>query len=178
MSLNYNYYDPPEEWDGRYIHFGDDFDRNKFETIRNQVGMPKPYGGFWASRYSRDGLQWRDFIKEKRGIELKMGNSFKFPLKKGANIIEITCSKDLKALPKAPTDKCTQLKWVCLDFEKMLADGVDAIEVRGIANDKKLYFDLYSWDCDSILIMNPDIIDYSELDRMYDLISLMPIADP
>ena len=43
------------------------------------------------------------------------------------------------------------------DFEKLVSDGVDAIEFF-ISDDNKLYWDLYGWDCDSILIMNPNII--------------------
>lgn len=43
---------------------------------------------------------------------------------------------------------------VCFDFEKMLADGIDAVEIEI----DELYYALYGWDCDSILIMNPDIV--------------------
>jgi len=46
--------------------------------------------------------------------------------------------------------------WKLLDFEK-LAGIYDAIDVS-ISNDPELHFALYGWDCDSILIMNPDII--------------------
>ena len=43
------------------------------------------------------------------------------------------------------------------DFEKLLSDGVDAIELF-ISDDRELYWSLYGWDCDSILIMNPDVV--------------------
>ena len=46
--------------------------------------------------------------------------------------------------------------WTTLDFEK-LAQEYDAIEVL-ISGDPGLYYELYGWDCDSILIMNPEII--------------------
>ena len=50
---------------------------------------------------------------------------------------------------------------VCIDFEKMLNDGVDAVELhlmdKGNLN-HGLFFALYGWLCDSILIMNPKII--------------------
>lgn len=42
-----------------------------------------------------------------------------------------------------------------IDFEQMLRNGVDAIELTNI-ND--LYFDLYGWDCNSIVILNQNII--------------------
>ena len=44
------------------------------------------------------------------------------------------------------------------DFEKMLADGWDAIEFR-LSEDSELYWALYGWDCDSILVMNPDVVE-------------------
>ena len=43
-----------------------------------------------------------------------------------------------------------------IDFEK-LASRYDAIEVL-ISKDGRLYSALYGWDCDSILILNPNVI--------------------
>ena len=44
-----------------------------------------------------------------------------------------------------------------LDFEK-LAEQYDAIKVS-ISSDYRLYRALTGWDCDSILIMTPDIVN-------------------
>lgn len=44
-----------------------------------------------------------------------------------------------------------------LDFEKLKED-YDAIEVL-ISKDSRLYWSLYSWDCDSLLVLNKDIIE-------------------
>ena len=46
---------------------------------------------------------------------------------------------------------------IFLDFEK-LSKEYDAIEVN-ISECRDLYYSLYGWDCDSIVIMNPDIIE-------------------
>ena len=62
---------------------------------------------------------------------------------------------ELGLLPKAE-DKFGLSSWVLLDFEK-LAETYDAVEVN-ISSDFNLYYQLYGWDCDSIVIMNPDII--------------------
>ncbi|MFR3519297.1 MAG: hypothetical protein ACLTT4_12785 [Coprobacillus cateniformis] len=43
-----------------------------------------------------------------------------------------------------------------LDFEE-LKRQYDAIEVN-ISNDYGLYWKLYGWDCDSILVMNSDVV--------------------
>lgn len=49
-----------------------------------------------------------------------------------------------------------EFDWVRLDFEK-LSETYDAIEVN-ISSDYMLHHKLFTWDCDSILIMNPKII--------------------
>ena len=48
--------------------------------------------------------------------------------------------------------------WVCLDFEQLLKNGIDAVQLSLFIGNYELYYKLYGWDCDSILIMNPDII--------------------
>lgn len=47
--------------------------------------------------------------------------------------------------------------WKALDFETLESSGVDAVEVN-LSADRNLYYELYGWDCDSILIINPEII--------------------
>lgn len=51
-----------------------------------------------------------------------------------------------------------------IDFEKCLRIGIDAIELcwygeefEKVASDD-LYFELYGWDCDSIVVLNPDAV--------------------
>lgn len=46
--------------------------------------------------------------------------------------------------------------WSMIDYEE-LATEYDALEVL-ISEDHELYFNLYGWDCDSIVIMNPEVI--------------------
>ena len=46
--------------------------------------------------------------------------------------------------------------WCYLDFEKLAADGVDAIELRSSGAFKD---SLDTWDCDCIVVMNPDVIE-------------------
>lgn len=82
-----------------------------------------------------------------------MENSFKFQLDEKAKVLRIKSVNDLEELPKAQ-DGFGHI--VILDFEK-LAEQYDAIEVT-IGYDRDLYYALYGWDCDSILIMNPDVV--------------------
>lgn len=68
-------------------------------------------------------------------------------------------------MSKKLPDQKTDLSFTCLktvDFEKLIEDGVDAIEFN-ISNDWDLYMALYGWDCDSTLILNPDVIEVCRL---------------
>lgn len=52
----------------------------------------------------------------------------------------------------------------CIDFEKCLRLGIDAIELCWYGDEYKdlvngdLYFELYGWDCDSMVVLNPEAI--------------------
>ena len=76
-----------------------------------------------------------------------------------ANVFHIRKAADINELPLINKSAFT----VYIDFEKAVASGIDAIELH-ISDDtgsnisQQLYYLLYGWDCDSILIMNPDII--------------------
>lgn len=78
-------------------------------------------------------------------------NKFVFTLSPDAKVLYINSVDDLINLPKLE-NKYTD--WTILDFEK-IAEEYDTIEVN---IDSSLYYALYTWDCDSILIMNPNII--------------------
>lgn len=53
---------------------------------------------------------------------------------------------------------------IAISFEKCLRAGIDAIELcwygdeyQSVANGD-LYFELYGWDCDSIVVLNPNAV--------------------
>ena len=66
--------------------------------------------------------------------------------------------QDVKAMPQVNTGITT---FYIPDFEKMLADGWDAIELH-LSECGELYWALYGWDCDCILVLNPDIVEVEE----------------
>lgn len=137
-----------------YIHYGAKaFDINKVKPISNRRYRSKPTGGLWASE-AVAAYGWKDWCKENEYAECKDENSFKFILYDNANIIKINNQQQLKILPTVKTDFCS---WVCPDFEKLVNEGVDAIDFV-LSDDWDMYMLLYGWDCDSILIMNPKII--------------------
>lgn len=138
----------------KYIHYGHtSFEPNRFQEIKNEIGFAKPEGGFWASPVDAK-FGWKDWCKRNNFRKIEEENSFTFTLRDSATVIHIHSDNDLEELPK---QKSSSPLSVCLDFETMKEQGVDAIEVH-ISDDWDLYYKLFPWDCDSILIMNKDII--------------------
>ena len=139
----------------KYIHYGHrSFNRNLFIPIANRRNLAKPIGGLWASAVDAD-YGWKDWCEDSDFRKCENENSFIFTLSDNARVLYIDNISDTDNLPKT-SGEFKLCSWVCLDFEK-LKDEYDAIEVK-ISGDG-IYFGLYGWDCDSILIMNPDIIE-------------------
>lgn len=144
----------------KYIHYGHThFDKNLFVEIINRTVFSKPHGGLWASPMNAE-YGWKDWNDVNEFKDCDEENSFIFSLKEGANVVHIYSKEDLDKLPQ--TEKTIHY-WYCIDFEKLKNEGVDAIELH-LSEDRcenycdRLYELLYGWDCDSILIMNPDIV--------------------
>lgn len=144
-----------------YIHYGSNkFDKDLFQPIKNRYFV-KPDGGLWASSINAR-YGWKDWNKDTEFRECKEENSFKFKLKANAKVCIINSVKELKLLPmenQCPSLIGRQIKF--LDFEKLITLGYDAMLVN-ISSDYGLYWDLYGWDCDSLLVFNKDIIEECE----------------
>lgn len=140
-----------------YIHYGHKhFDKDLFKEIKNIIFV-KPEGGLWASDVnSKNG--WKEWTEAEnyRTDTYRDDNYFKFKLKDNAKVLTLKTKDDLKRLPKnkVPTFPIMR-EW--LDFEK-LAKHYDAIEVFI----EKLYWDLYGWDCDSLLVLNKEVVEEIE----------------
>lgn len=137
----------------KYTHYGHDkFEKELFSEIINRKYFSKPYGGLWAcaENYEYNWFKWcndNDFHIDNNKI------SFEFEIKPDSKILKIHNSAILDTLPQAFS---RMVDIIYLDFEN-LKENYDAIEVL-ISKDQNLYWSLYGWDCDSILIMNKDII--------------------
>lgn len=151
----------------KYIHYGHKkFDRRLFAPVKNGICFSKPeFGGLWASPVDAE-FGWKDWCDQEKFRECDENNSFKFVLSENANIIHIYKVGDLGSLPKLTDQFGISLDMVLLDFEKLVEQGVDAVELHlseedhtGVGYLDGLYWRLYGWDCDSILIMNPDIVE-------------------
>lgn len=149
-----------------YIHYGSKkFNEKKFEQIKN-INFVKPKGGLWASNINSK-YGWKSWTEREnfRVNEYNDNNFFKFKIKDESKVLVITDSNQLDKLPKAEKFKGFFDAFTLIDFEK-LSKKYDAIEV--LFSEEKvnmlnytdsLYYKLYGWDCDSILVMNKDAIE-------------------
>ena len=146
-----------------YIHYGSDkFEKELFMSIVNRNMINKPFGGLWASDIKAD-QPWEKWCIDNDFRIDKLDKNFKFTLDDSANIVEWTAKADLKQVPTQDLsgylpEYLFDTMGVVPDFEKMVEDGVDAIKLNLSKGDYELYYELYGWGCDNILIMNPDII--------------------
>lgn len=138
-----------------YIHYGDtDFKPDFFIPINNERCWVKPKGGLWASPVDAK-LGWKEWCEREDFRPCIEENSFRFTLP-DAKVFVIDSVEKLKELPvieNPPYRSTSRL----IDFEKCVEFGYDAIELN-LSADHQLYWELYGWDCDSILVMNPDKI--------------------
>lgn len=146
-----------------YIHYGStSFDKNKNFPIRNEECWVKPKGGLWASRKNAS-WGWKDWCEAEEFRDCFEDNAFTFVLREGATVAVINTLEQLHSLPEMPEGRFSHLSYN-IDFEECLKRGIDAIELcwygeEHHANRKDdLHFNLYGWDCDSIVILNPDIV--------------------
>lgn len=138
-----------------YIHYGArHFDENLFEEIKN-IPFVKPEGGLWASNIKAK-YGWKEWTQDNNYMidKYREDNCFKFRLKDGAKVLKINSQTDLRNLPKNMIQQYSELMKNWLDFEK-LAKQYDAIEVCI----DELYWELYGWDCDSLLVLNKNIVE-------------------
>lgn len=143
----------------QYIHYGSkNFEPGGIGKVVNIPYFTKPGGGMWASPIDAE-YGWKEWNKDQDFRECDSDNAFTFTVKPDASIVTIKSIEDIECLPKSDARKrISNYEMVRIDFESMRYDlGVDAIELV-LSNDRRLYWAMYGWDCDSILVMNPDIV--------------------
>ena len=137
-----------------YIHYGDDkFIPEKFNEIKNEPGWSKPIGGLWASRTDAD-FGWKDWCSSEDFHLDSFSKSFMFTLKERSKVLEIHNKHDIDKYI-INTNKLSK----GIDFEKILKDGYDGVELFHGNNYNELHFSIFnSWYCDSIVILNKECI--------------------
>ncbi len=142
-----------------YIHYGStSFNIEEYDEIKN-VDFSKPAGGFWASPANSE-IGWKHFLDATGWAEYNEENSFSFQLQKECRLCVIDSFKDLENLPSLTAFEHPLLKQSFPDFEK-IKESYDAILLtpRGFFETKhSFHLSLWGWDCESLLILNPNII--------------------
>lgn len=152
-----------------YIHYGqNEFQKEKFKPIKNEFHFPKPKGGLWASNICSN-FGWKDWCEDEGFLSGKehedyWSSSFCFTFKEDANVYHIWRKDDIKNLPLLEKAEFSYYDKYYIDFEDCLARGIDAIELHLYADNGKhshveLYWALYGWDCNSVIVLNPDCIE-------------------
>ena len=146
-----------------YVHYGFSvFIPELFVPVRNCPWKPKPDDGtgLWACREG-EAFGWNEWCRD-TGLALYADDDcFRFTLAPGAKVLELNDPAQLVELPKAkPMPEIERFLlsntgWVMLDYEKLLADGYDAIELTDWYS---LRHQLALWDCNCLFVMNPEII--------------------
>lgn len=138
----------------RYVHFGSRyFDPLRFVWVQNLPHRNKPEGGLWASSTHAD-YGWYEWSRDNDDFgHCRFTKAFLFELKPETRVLKLKTIEDVKNAAKIghSTVSCGM---ICLDFEA-IAEQYDVIDFS-VAH---LYNVMYGWDCDSILVMNPDVIE-------------------
>lgn len=148
----------------KYIHYGHpNFDRNLFVPVRNGMKLNKPDGGLWASPVDAE-RGWCEWCKSNEFLVGRLETHFEFELSQNARVLELTpdnvweLPEDAKSIfHRNPPEERNFFAMVeAIDFEA-LAREYDVLECS-LAEYPQLYWSLYGWDCDCILVLNPDVI--------------------
>lgn len=140
----------------KYVHYGHkSFDKALFKPIKNHALLSKPDGGLWASPIDSE-YGWKDWCVSESFRDCNEDDSFIFILATGAKVMILDSVDKLVLVPHVEQEH--SVTWQCLDFEKIVELGYDAILYLQ-SEDHRLYMELYGWDCDSLLVLNPDIVE-------------------
>jgi hypothetical protein len=129
---------------------GNAFDIAKFKSVRNR-NFVKPHGGLWASPVTSD-YGWCDWCKDENFGNLKSSFVFEFT----GNVLVIDSFEHAKEMPWRNLDGLANFPFP--DFEKIAEAGVDAIHLTDNGQQVTRFSEpsLYGWDCECVLIINPE----------------------
>lgn len=133
------------------------------EFVEPQNDWIKPIGGLWGSTYHPECIwasDWERWCQEEN-YEYDQERAVLFTLKDEAKVYEIDSVQDLNNLAKA-YNVHSNGSLPCLDFEAMVAAGIEAIHLteKGQAETRfSRPYSLYGWDVESWLILNIHAID-------------------
>jgi len=142
------------------VHYGStEFDQDRFVPVTNY--WVKPKGGLWCCPLGSK-WGWLQWCTSNEFFVTDFSKSFQLKLKATATIFVVDSVGDMLTMPVVRTNNPILRNTV--DFEKMVQAGIDCIWLteRGQSATHLCRYahgrDLYGWDCESVLIMNPNCI--------------------
>lgn len=150
-----------------YIHYSKDlvtnhFDRTRFKAVDDNTRYCsdiKVSGGLWGSPIDSD-LGWKDLCDTGYYRDYSQDASFMFRLKPGNKVLTLKHLGDERGYPRY-CDLGDNRKWldrngIIFGYETLLKMGIDAVEVEDV---NRFCDSLWGWDCESIFVINPDVIE-------------------
>lgn len=140
------------------IHYGSKcFDITKFDEIANIPTRNKPKGGLWTSPIDSN-YGWKDWCVDGNFVDCSKDASFEITLEENASILVINDILDLEEFNWIIDKEWNWLNGI--DFEE-LKTRYDAVHLTESGNWNTRGYEeknLYGWDCESILILNKNVI--------------------
>ena len=138
---------------------------------------PKPHGGLWASR-ADDPHGWAAWCQDNHFHTDDLCRNFTFSLKPGSRVVSIASLDDIAGLPLQKEWAAKDMSWmdelqpgqiptlkqlselytpnpVYLDFEKMVEQGIDAVEIVDWAAVAEAF---PMWDCNSMIVLRAEAV--------------------
>lgn len=124
--------------------------------------LNKPLGGLWASPVDSE-RSWYEWSRGENFHTERLSKSFEFELSPEARVLELTPDNvwelpvwkpgmfEQNRISRSPVSMVMNV-----DFEALARD-YDVLECS-LTKYPSLYWSLYGWDCDCILVMNPEVI--------------------
>lgn len=165
-----------------YVHYGtSEFKKEWVKPVKNRMYWGKPAGGFWGSDVNAE-YGWKDWCKNEGCFINDLKKCLVFTLSNSARILEIHSVEDANRIikeypmpvPDSHKDLLTDLM-PSIDWEKV-AREYDAVEMF-ISDDWELYSRLPYWDCDSIVVTNPDVLIFLNKEKSMGEIVLTENSD-
>ncbi len=136
-----------------YIHYGSDTFKPELIHGPHNDTWNKPKHALWASDENAE-YGWIDWCIHNDYGNIPEDPHFRFKLKSYAKIFYVDSLGKESELPKWGSHFSMKF----YDFDKLKSEGYDAVEVNISACDD-LYMQMYGWDCDSIAILNPEVVE-------------------
>jgi hypothetical protein len=156
-----------------YVHYGSTvFNKECFTPAYTRMHDLKPDEGFWASPVNAS-WSWLDYCQEEHFCNYNPNRRLEFSLSPNARVFKVRTIEDLAYLiQKYPAP------WVAgMDTHtSYISQGLPAraIDYEAMANDydgldysfTNLGNILGCWDCDSVVIFNPDVMQFREIELL------------